>query len=571
LGLQEIVKIDFRLLTVEQSKLYNDIVPDLQETFNQVIGSIYHKNRNNYNWYFSSVASRNPHQSPLFERLCKVRLVEILLSQNDFLEVLVDDYTLYKFIIKNFRKDSLNISFIGKKKSKINILVILSFRYFKYLILILGKWFVSSFWKLNLIKDADLYLVDTFVYSGNNGQGTINNGFYNDRYFPGLLDYIKKTTDSDVYYLPTLLINKDFLPSFIKVLKQNNFLAKEPYLKALDWLSLVTLPLGEINLSKNCLKFKNYNIYDLVKDELLFNKFSISKLISGVNYNFIKRLSSRDINIKGFIEWYENQVNDRGMILGLRKYFTDVKVSAYQGFVICPNYNFYLAPTKYEDDHLLTPHQIAVTGNCLLKEPKKNYNIKTIVAPAFRFQHLYEPFEPAFIKNKIKILIPFSICLKSSLENLKMLFSAVEQSVNSVNFEIIVNLHPAVNSSDIRNSIQKKYQKILINDQNFYYNLKRCNLLVGSTSSACVEALVYGLNILIIGSRTGITSNPIPRKYIDKCKIVYSSNDLRKQIENFSNNTILSKENSIEALNDCFSKVDQDSVRSFITSTLNHK
>ena len=62
-------------------------------------------------------------------------------------------------------------------------------------------------------------------------KGTINNGFYNDRYFPGLLDYIKKNTDSDVYYLPTLLINKDFLPSFIKVVKQNNFLAKEPYLK----------------------------------------------------------------------------------------------------------------------------------------------------------------------------------------------------------------------------------------------------------------------------------------------------------------------------------------------------
>ena len=47
----------------------------------------------------------------------------------------------------------------------------------------------------------------------------------------------------------------------------------------------------------------------------------------------------------------------------------------------------------------LAPHQIAVTGNCLLEEPKKNYNIKTIVAPAFRFQHLYEPFEPAFINN----------------------------------------------------------------------------------------------------------------------------------------------------------------------------
>lgn len=571
MGLQKIEYLDFRSLTVEQSKLYNEIVPDLQDTFNQIIGTIYEKNRNNLNWYFSTVASRSPHQSPLFERLCKVRLVEILLSENDFLEVYLDDYCLYKFILKNLKKDSLKVYFIGKKKSKISILVILSFRYFKYLILILGKWLVSSFWKLNLIRGADLYLVDTFVYSGNNGQGTINNGFYNDRYFPGLLDYIKKNTDFDVYYLPTLLINKDFLPSFIKVVKQNNFLAKEPYLKPIDWLNLVTLPLGEINLSNNSLKFKNYNIYDLVKDELLFNKFSISKLISGINYNFIKRLSSRDINIKGFIQWYENQVNDRGMILGLRRYFTDVKVSAYQGFVICPTYNFYLAPTKYEDDHLLTPHQIAVTGNCLLDEPKKNYNIKTIVAPAFRFQHLYETFEPVYKQSKLKILIPFSICLKSSLENLKMLYDAVVQSEDSMKCEIVINLHPAVNSTEIKKKILKNFKKVLISDQNFNSNIKSCNLLVGSTSSACVEALVYGLNILIIGSRTGITSNPIPYKYIDKCKIVYSSKDIRMHIASFTNKEFYPSKNSSNVLKDCFSKVDKNSVHRFITSTLTVK
>ena len=92
MGLQQIEYLDFRSLTVEQSKLYNEIVPDMQDTFNQIIGNIYDKNKNNYNWYFSSVASRNPHQSPLFERICKVHLVELLSSENDFLHVYLDDY-----------------------------------------------------------------------------------------------------------------------------------------------------------------------------------------------------------------------------------------------------------------------------------------------------------------------------------------------------------------------------------------------------------------------------------------------------------------------------------------------
>lgn len=570
MGLQEIEYLDFRFLTVEQSKLYNEIVPDMQDTFNQIIGSIYKKNRNNHNWYFSTVASRNPHQSPLFERLCKVCLVETLFYQSDFLEVYVDDYCLYNFILKNFRKDSLKVFFVGKNKTKFNIIKNLFYTYAKYIAIILCKWALSSFHRLNLVRDKELFLIDTFVYCGNDGQGTINNGVYNDRYFPNLIDHANNVIDSEIVYVPTLLIGKEFFSSYNKLLKQKNFLAKEPFLNVIDWLSLIILPLKKVDLKGLSLDFKKYNILELINDELLLNNFSTSKLIAGINYNFIKRLKNRNISIKGFIEWYENQVIDRGMILGLRKNFPNVKVCAYQGFVICPIYNFYLAPTKYENFHLLTPHLIAVTGNCLLENPKKNYNIKTITAPAFRFQHLYKSWKPVIKKNRINILFPFSICLNSSLDNLKMLFDAVQQSSDPKNFQIIVNLHPTTNSIDIRKSIQDKYKKNLsISNQMFYDNLRLCDLLVGSTSSACVEALVYGLNILIIGSRTGITSNPIPRKYIDKCSIVYSTNDLKNQIEQITVDKNSLNESYADLLNDCFCKVDLASIHNFLSNTIN--
>ena len=174
-------------------------------------------------------------------------------------------------------------------------------------------------------------------------------------------------------------------------------------------MNLIILPFGKINLKNVNLKIKNYNISDFIKDEILFNRFSISKLISGINYNFIKRLKCRNISIEGFIEWYENQVIDRGMILGLRKYFPDVKVCEYQGFVICPIYNFYLAPTKYENNNLLASHLIAVTGHCLLNNPTKHHNIKTIVAPAFRFQHCIRIGSITLIEKTDNIYAFFSV------------------------------------------------------------------------------------------------------------------------------------------------------------------
>ena len=34
--------------------------------------------------------------------------------------------------------------------------------------------------------------------------------------------------------------------------------------------------------------------------------------------------------------------------------------------------------------------------------------------------------------------------------------------------------------------------------------------MIGNTSSTCMEALAYGVPVVIAGSRTGLTQNPIP-------------------------------------------------------------
>lgn len=565
MGLQKLANLDLRSLTVEQSKLYNKIVPDIQEIFNRIIGNIYEKNNNNYNWYFSSVASRNPHQSPLFERLCKIHLIERILSKNDYLEVHVDDYYLYRFILKNLKKDSLKIFFVGKYKGRIYILNSMLFRYAKYVTILLCKWIISSFTKVSLVRGKELFLIDTFVYSGNNGPGTIKNGSYNDRYFPNLLKYLTKKINYDVFYLPTILIGNGFILGYIKLLKQKNFLLKESFLKTIDWFKLFILPFRRINLEGIDLTFSSYNIKDLIENELLFNKFSISKLISYINYNFIKGLKNRNISINGFIEWYENQVIDRGMILGLRKCFPDVKVCGYQGFVICPIFNFYLAPTKYEHNNLLAPHLIAVTGHCLLNNPKKHYNIKTIVAPAFRFQHLYQNRINYPDREKLTIFMPFSICLKTSLNNLELLTKAVRSSTRRTETRIIVKMHPAFSTDEVKYKIERIDPKIEISLQDFNLVVQKAHILVGSTTSACVEALVYNLKILIVANNSGITSNPIPAKYHDQCKIVYDVDDLSKCISEAHKNK---SENPIEQtkiLEDCFQEVNHDSVRDFLT------
>ena len=84
------------------------------------------------------------------------------------------------------------------EESYINVCIKLSYRYTKYVAIILCKWTLSSFHRLNLVRNKELFLIDTFVYTGSDGQGTINNGIYNDRYFPNLIEYASSKIDSEI-------------------------------------------------------------------------------------------------------------------------------------------------------------------------------------------------------------------------------------------------------------------------------------------------------------------------------------------------------------------------------------
>ena len=254
------------------------------------------------------------------------------------------------------------------------------------------------------------------------------------------------------------------------------------------------------------------------------------------------------------------------MILGLRQYFSDVEICGYQGFVVCPIYNFYLVPTKYERDHFLTPHIVAVTGKCLKGNVSKHYDIKTIVAPAFRFQHLHRNRTNFSDENKFTILMPFSICLKTSFANLDLLLSAMKKSsICTSQAEIIVKTHPSFATEEIKRQIKRIDQQVQISEDEFNLLLQKTHILVGSATSACVEALVYDVTVLIVANKSGINSNPIPEKYIDHYKIVYDADELAAQISVANKNKPKRIEEQVNVLEDCFQEVTHDSVRDFLT------
>ena len=61
-------------------------------------------------------------------------------------------------------------------------------------------------------------------------------------------------------------------------------------------------------------------------------------------------------------------------------------------------------------------------------------------------------------------------------------------------------MHPAFATNEIKTHIKQINQQIQISHEEFNLVLQKANILVGSTTTACVEALVYNVSILIVSN-----------------------------------------------------------------------
>ena len=87
----------------------------------------------------------------------------------------------------------------------------------------------------------------------------------------------------------------------------------------------------------------------------------------------------------------ENQINDRGWNYGFNKYFPDVETKGYRGLIPSDLLLSEMYPTEDENINGMLPKKICVIGPSLKDQIKKYIkNVDIEVAPAFRFQHIWE-------------------------------------------------------------------------------------------------------------------------------------------------------------------------------------
>ena len=514
-------------LSIEDAKKISLIQAEVRVEYNDFVESLIATNEiSDFQWLLQ-ITTRNTYASWIFDSMCRLKLLECLLKEGrDITLITIDNPSLKNPILKileNYKNHSdVNIVRINRNKS-----FQVSRNLVKNVYVCLCLWIGSFLYKANINLNGEVYFLDSFILK----KSFDKNQNFKDRYYPSLISNLPNDVKDKVWYLSTLSGIKypmDWIKIFSHVSRsKNNILLKEYWLNFKDYLFAIWKSIWLPKTIKIIPKWGNLDISEIVLDEIKNDQASNSITQGILMYLFFKRLKKDQVEIKGIINWFENQIIDRGLYLGMNEFFPKVYIKGYLGF-IPEDYYLGIFPTEYEKKYNLIPHELLVVGEAYIDKIRQYCpDLKVVVAPAFRFKHVFEfKQNPALTRNNILLALPMNI---EEVRNIIKLLSKVKLDRKS---KLVIKVHPASNNENIMELISKltniNYEII---DRPLTDIFQSTRLLITTASSVALEAIACGINVAVIGNRSGPTIERLSG-YAEKeyWSISYSSLELENMI-----------------------------------------
>ena len=512
--------------------IYNQIAEEIRLPFTLLIDSLSKGQQGNIDWWVSSPMSRDNLASPLFSSCCSLVLLQVLLKEKENINLISTDSLVLKKVIKKYLKENgLNIPVVCEiKYSQIfKQLVFPVLRWLWICIRELYQWFqvnrvINTYTK---IYNKPLTLIDTYIV-----------GSYNenkDRYYEGLWNNLDKMEQDTLYFVPTIIVDpkNEYKEQLLRMSQsKKKFLFKEKFLKLRDYLFVFLYPFRIAFQIIPQHEFMGFNIVPLIKSELrsmtAFNQVCIALL----NYRFAKRLKNNGVMLRLVMNWFENQILDKGWNLGFRKFYPKTLTVGYAGYFVPQNW---LAryPSENEFQSLVIPEKICVVGRGLIESTKLFCdNLDVVAAPAFRFQSVWEKRKYIPNDKHFNILIALPILMKETIEILRLVATSIEITTMS-NLRIRLKAHPLLFPEKIKLAFGRNWPSLFeFVKGDFNDCIEKSHLLVSNASSVCVETLAKGIPVIVVGGQTGLTQNPIPETITDDIwKLCYTPEEMVNAVE----------------------------------------
>lgn len=531
--------INLDKLSSVENRILNMVAVEIRADFNALVETVGLEHENNIDWIVSSIASRNKYLSPLFLRCCYLALVKrILETDQDVGQITLADRALSKVLQTYFKGKGIDVSVVCTESISGRIRRILTpFYHFAVGFVTLFLRFIgrSKSGKLKISSSVPITLLDTFVIKSSIGEGgSIYKGKYKDRYYTGLLENLGEKDKRSIFYYPALIGFGNPVSGF-KLIRnaKDQFIIPDDFLNIWDYLFILLYPMRICRLQIPKMSFLGFDVAPILRQERRLTCCNFSSFLGLLNYRFAFRMSQEKVQVKLLVDWHENQVIDRGLIVGFRRFHPETHITGYQGYIISKNLHIYIFPTPQEYRSQAVPHKIGVIGKGLLEDIQEFCNdFEAIVAPAFRFNKVWEKRKKMPDPNMFTILVALPIGLKGSANILRLLASVLDDLGNA-DLKFWIKPHPTCGPEQIKPLLNGVWPEIFhFKTGDFNECVEGANLLIGNASSTCLEAMAKGVPVIVIGDRNGIVENPIPETITsDIWKLCYSSEEVAGAIQ----------------------------------------
>ena len=495
----------------EASVIFNLLAMQLRGSFTQLVSEMGQNLSNNLDWWVSGPASRNTRMSPLFHYYCSFHLITELLKKEIEIDKIIVDSSIFKKIIFHFlRRQGKKIKIIikGKGLPQRIKLVLVPFIMIplEVYILICKLYYARKTKQLQKpLPNSPLILIDTFAYPGYIDQ---------DRYYTGLWENLDSKQKQTIFFVPFLvMIPVKKMSSAFRELRtaERNFLLMEDYLKISDIINAVLhyFRLFRMKLRPAYVLGEDFSL--LAREEHLSMRGYPTAVSSILIYLFTRRIKQADLKLKLTIDWFENQVFDKGWTIGFNKNYPGLKSFGYLGYVPSKMYISSSSPSEFERICNVLPSRIAVIGKGLFDQVREfSSELKLETAPAFRFQHLWKKNAFKSDPKTFTILVALTIFPEESRWILELL-SQTAQNLKLPEAKFYVKYHPAMPRETLNvvtGTLMTKLFEVV--EEPADKLIPQSDLLVTGDSSICLESMALGIPVLVIENPNQLNFSAIP-------------------------------------------------------------
>jgi hypothetical protein len=487
----------------------------------------------NKEWWFESVSSRNVYDSDLFQNCCYVEIIKELFSRDPSgmpCIIFVDSAGLAGVLTAWLVQKKIKVLFCRRFFAGIfikrSLLTIHDYCFFvvRLLTRIASALLTKPYRKHKKnSSDSPQILIDTFIRSDSFWE----DGSFHDSYYPGLYQFLR-AKGYNILIHPVLEIYKlNLYPIYKQMSKSSyNFIIPEDHLRLIDYLDIIFYPFRFFKRAIKAMPFLEVDITPLINEERMFPAFS-GPMYAVLIYRFFIRFKRMNPALKIIINWYENQAIDRAFILGAREAFPKAKLIGVQMFMHSLNH-LNIFPTKTEIKYNLVP-DLVLCNSQLQCELTKVFTDKFRCVPcaALRYNHVFEKFsDPGPEAMKIVVLVMLPLIPDEAFELLSVVKEASRMFVQ--NITIRIKKHHLF---DIK-SFSLKFKDLpgQLCDKGLKEELRQAFVVVGTYSSALVEALAYARPVIFMSRQNCFSHNPLVNMPDKIARVCYSSSELAEAI-----------------------------------------